>query len=54
LVTSGCQTLGFGFVTTNGFGIANTMVTANRGFLTDAFAYAVGGGDFQVTRNATF
>jgi hypothetical protein len=54
LVTSGCQTLGFGFVTTNASGVANTMVTANRGFLNDAFAYALGGGDLQVTPDATF
>jgi hypothetical protein len=54
LVTSGCQTQGFGFVTTNAQGTATTTVTTSPGLLNDAFATALGGGDFQVTPDASF
>jgi hypothetical protein len=54
LVTSGCQTLGFSFTTTNGAGNATVAVTAARGTLNDAFVTAVGGGDFQVSAEGTF
>ena len=53
LVTSGCQTQGSGFVTTNALGNATVTVTAPRGFLADAFVTALGGGDFQISNEAS-
>jgi hypothetical protein len=54
LITSGCQTLGFAFTTTNAAGNATVAVTAARGTLNDAFVTALGGGDFQVSDEARF
>jgi hypothetical protein len=58
LYTSGCQSFGFAFTMTDGSGTSPpTPVTASffpTGPTGDAFAVAIGGGDFLVTPEAFF